>query len=69
MFPITPQMLQQGMQLLMSGKLQSDPRMQQFNQLMAGKNCEQQKETLLNYAQSKGFDRNMVAQLLNSSHP
>jgi len=38
--------------------------MQQFNQLMAGKSYEQQKETLLNYAQSKGFDRNMVAQFL-----
>lgn len=53
----------------MSGKLNNDPRMQQFNQLMAGKNFEQQKATLLNYAQSKGFDRNMIAQLLNSSHP
>lgn len=69
MFQITPQMLQLGMQMLMSGKLQNDPRMQQFNQLMAGKSYEQQKETLLNYAQSKGFDRNMIAQLLNTSHP
>lgn len=59
-------MVQQGMQILMSGKLNSDPRMQQFNQLMSGKTYEQQKETLLNYAQSKGFDRNMIAQLLSS---
>lgn len=66
MFQITPQMVQQGLQMLMSGRLNNDPRMQQFNQLMAGKNYEQQKETLLNYAQSKGFDRNMVAQLLSS---
>ena len=66
MFQITPQMLQMGMKMLMSGRLQNDPRMQQFNQLMAGKSYEQQKETLLNYAQSKGFDRNMVSQLLNS---
>lgn len=66
MFQITPQMVQQGIQMLMSGRLNNDPRMQQFNQLMAGKNYEQQKETLLNYAQSKGFDRNMVAQLLSS---
>lgn len=66
MFQITPQMVQQGMQMLMSGRLNNDPRMQQFNQLMAGKSYEQQKETLLNYAQSKGFDRNMVAQLLGS---
>lgn len=68
MFQITQQMLQQGMQMLLSGRLKSDPRMAQFNQLMAGKSYEQQKETLLNYAQSKGFDRNMIAQLLNS-HP
>lgn len=68
MFQITPQMLQQGFQMLMSGKFQNDPRMQQFNQLMAGKSYEQQKETILNYAQSRGFDRNMIAQLLNSSH-
>ncbi|MBO7712625.1 MAG: hypothetical protein J6S85_03930 [Methanobrevibacter sp.] len=51
----------------MSGRLKNDPRMQQFNQLMNGKTYEQQKETLLNYAQSNGFDRNMVAQFLNSS--
>ena len=67
MFQITPQMLQMGMQMLMSGRLNSDPRMQQFNQLMAGKNYEQQKQTLLNYAQSKGFDPKMVEQLLNTS--
>ena len=66
MFQITPQMVQQGLQMLMSGRLRNDPRMEQFNQLMAGKSYEQQKETLLNYAQSKGFDRNVVAQLLNS---
>lgn len=69
MFQITPQMVQAGIQLLLSGRLKNDPRMQQFNQLMSGKNYEQQKETLLNYAQSKGFDRNMVAQFLNGSHP
>ena len=60
--------MQMGMQMLMSGKFNSDPRMQQFQQLMAGKSYEQQKETLLNFAQSRGFDRNMIAQLLNSSH-
>ena len=68
MFQITPQMVQMGMQLLMSGRFNNDPRMQQFKQLMNGKTYEQQKETLLNYAQSNGFDRNMVAQFLNS-HP
>ena len=68
MFQITPQMVQMGMQMLMSGRLNSDPRMQQFNQLMNGKTYEQQKQPLLNYAQSKGFDVNMVSQFLNS-HP
>lgn len=68
MFQITPQMLQQGMQMLMSGRLKNDPRMQMFNQLMNGKDFEQQKQTLLNYAESKGYDRSMVAQILNS-HP
>ena len=68
MFQITPQMLQQGLQMLMSGRLKNDPRMQMFQQMMNGKSYEQQKETLLNYAQSNGFDRNMVAQILNS-HP
>ena len=62
-------MVQMGLQMLMSGKLNNDPRMQQFNQLMSGKNYEQQKEALLNYAQSRGFDRNMVAQFLGGSHP
>ena len=36
--------------------------------LISVETYEQQKETLLNYAQSKGYDRNMVAQFLNS-HP
>ena len=61
-------MVQTGMQMLMSGKLSNDPRMQMFNQMMNGKSFEQQKETLLNYVQSKGYDRNMVAQFINS-HP
>ena len=68
MLQITPQMVQMGLQMLMSGKLNNDPRLAQFNQMMNGKTYEQQRETLLNYAQSKGFDRNMVAQFLNS-HP
>lgn len=69
MFQITPQMLQQGIQMYLQGRLNNHPVMQQFNQMMSGKTYEQQKETLLNYAQSKGFDRNMVAQFLGSSHP
>ena len=69
MFQITPQMLQQGIQMYLQGRLNNHPVMQQFNQMMSGKTYEQQKETLLNYAQSKGFDRNMVAQFLGNSHP
>lgn len=69
MFQITPQMLQQGMQLLLSGKLNKHPLMQQFNQMMAGKTIEEQKETLLNYAQTRGYDRNIVASFLNRSQP
>lgn len=59
-------MMQMGLQMLMSGKLNNDPRMAQFNQMMNGKSYEQQKQTLLNYAQSKGYDPNMVSQFLNS---
>ena len=43
--------------------------MRQFNQMMAGKTADQQKETLLNYAQTMGYDRNVVANLINGSHP
>ena len=32
--------------------------MQQFNQMMAGKNPQQQMQTILNMAKSKGFDIN-----------
>ena len=55
--------------MLASGKLKQHPLMQQFNQMMAGKTIDQQKETLLNYAQSRGYDRNMIASLLNGSQP
>ena len=69
MFQITPQMVQMGMQMYLSGRFNNDPRMNQFNQMMNGKSYEQKKETLLNYAESKGFDRNIIAQLLNNSRP
>jgi hypothetical protein len=41
--------------------------MQQFNQMMAGKTPEQQKETLLNYAASRGYDKNNILNLMNGS--
>ena len=40
------------------GKLQNHPVMQQFNQMMSGKNPQQQMQTLMNMAKSKGFDIN-----------
>lgn len=42
----------------MTGQLQNMPQMQMFNQMMAGKTFEQQKQTLFNMAESKGFDIN-----------
>jgi len=64
---ITPQMVRSMGQMLLQQRLNNHPIMQQFNQMMAGKTLEQQKETLLNYAVSRGFDRNNISQLLNSS--
>ena len=55
--------------MFLSGKLSRHPLMQQFNQMMAGKTPEQQRETLLNYAQTRGYDRNMIESILNGSHP
>ena len=55
MFQITPQLVQMGMQMLM-GKFGNDPRMQQFSQMMSGKNQQQQWQTLINLAKSRGLD-------------
>lgn len=38
--------------------LQTHPAMQQFSQMMAGKNTEQQVQTLMNFARSNGIDPN-----------
>lgn len=43
---------------LLSNKLSSMPQMQMFNQMMSGKNPEQQMQTILNMAKSQGFDIN-----------
>ena len=53
-------------QMFMQGRMQNHPLMQQYNQMMSGKTPEQQRETLLNYATSRGYDRNNIAALLNS---
>ena len=39
-------------------KLNTMPQMQTFNQMMAGKNPEQQMQTILNMAKSQGIDIN-----------
>lgn len=39
-------------------KLNGMPQMQTFNQMMAGKNPEQQMQTILNMAKSQGIDIN-----------
>lgn len=43
---------------LLSNKLNMLPQMQTFNQMMSGKNPEQQMQTILNMAKSQGFDIN-----------
>lgn len=40
------------------GKFQNHPLMQQYNQMMAGKNPQQIMQTILNMAKSRGFDIN-----------
>ena len=62
-------MVQMGMQMFLQGKLKNHPGMQQFNQMMSGKSYEQQRQTLLNFAESRGYDKNMVAMFLDNSHP
>lgn len=42
----------------MAGMFNNHPLMKQFNQMMAGKNREQQAQTLLNLAKSRGIDIN-----------
>ena len=41
-----------------NGQLQNMPQMQLYHQMMDGKTFEQQKQTLFNMAESKGFDVN-----------
>lgn len=40
----------------MQGQFQNNPIMGVFNQMMSGKNTQQQLQTLLNTAKSKGID-------------
>lgn len=45
-------------QQMASGMLQNKPEMQLFNQMMGGKTPQQQYQTILNSAKSKGIDVN-----------
>lgn len=51
-------LLNQLMNNFMAGQLQNMPEMQMFNQMMSGKNPQQQAQTILNMAKSKGIDPN-----------
>ena len=50
------QLITQILNNFMAGKFQ--PQMQMFNQMMNGKTPEQQMQTILNMAKSKGIDIN-----------
>ncbi len=51
-------LLNQLISNFLQGKLSNSPQMQTFNQMMSGKTPEQQMQTILNMAKSKGFDIN-----------
>lgn len=51
-------LLGQIMNNFIMGKLNNIPQMQSFNQMMSGKTTDQQIQTLLNMAKSRGFDVN-----------
>lgn len=44
------------MQMMMQGQFRNHPQMPLFNQMMQGKNKNQQIDTILNAAKSNGFD-------------
>ena len=54
---MNPQML---LNMFMQGKFANHPLMKTVNQMMAGKNPEQQRQTVINTAKSYGFDLNQL---------
>lgn len=52
------QMLQMLIQQSMAGKFQNSPQMMMYNQMMKGKSSNQQIQTLMNLAKSRGLDVN-----------
>lgn len=62
---MNPQML---LNMFMQGKFANHPLMATVNQMMAGKTPEQQRETIINVAKSRGFDLNQLPpELLRSA--
>lgn len=54
--------------MFMKGQFQNHPLMATVNQMMAGKTPEQQRQTVLNVAKSRGFDLNQLPpELLRSA--
>lgn len=51
-------MLEQIIKSLISGMLNNTPAMQAFNQMMSGKSKDQQIQTIMNLAKTKGIDPN-----------
>ena len=50
--------------MIIQGQFKNHPLMQTVNQMMAGKTPEQQRQTVLNVAKSRGFDLNQLPQEL-----
>jgi len=51
-------MLNSLINMVMSGAMQNNPLMKDFNKIMGGKSTDEQIKTLINLAQNKGFDIN-----------
>lgn len=62
---MNPQML---LNMFVQGQFRNHPLMATVNQMMAGKTPEQQRQTIINVAKSRGFDLNQLPpELLRSA--
>lgn len=57
---MNPQMISILMNRVLQGQLANHPLMKTVNQMMAGKTPEQQRQTIINTANSYGFDLNQL---------
>lgn len=57
---MNPQMISILMNRVLQGQLANHPLMKTVNQMMAGKTPEQQRQTIVNAAQTYGFDLNQL---------